>query len=895
VSTATSAAVADAINDGTTTIAPSQNAVFDALALKASIASPTFTGTVSGITSTMVGLTNVDNTSDADKPVSDKTQTELNLKASIASPTFTGTVAIPTLIAGSNTYPTTSGSVNQVLTSDGSGTLAWSTPASSGATNINGLSDALVESSSIYLGKDPSGTTDNANNNVSVGISALNFITTGNNNVAVGFQSLYANTGGYSNTAIGDNVMRFNIDGFRNTAIGTHSLYKNTAGQNNVSNGGYSLHNNTTGSNSSAFGYKALYRSTGSGNTGLGYQAGDVITTGTNNVIIGKDADPSDDSAINQIVIGYNATGAGDDTVQLGNTSVNNVKTSGTITAGTVTYPNADGTANQVLKTDGLGTLAWSTPSSGASGTTNYLSKFTGTTTLGNSLVYDDGTNVGVGTSTPSSLFQIGGETTSDLNLKFDRVLNQSAALKIGYRNYQWRMKTETDSGTLNPLNFSYYNSVTNTDVTRLTITNSGIYIPNNLEVVGSTTLQGDVNLNSSLSVNNDQFSVDALTNKVGVLTGSPSSMFQVGGNGDFDNPLRYDYGNSIGTLKFGYRQYEFRMKTVTDSGILTNLIYSYYNSSNDTDVESMRISNSGLVTLNSLKISGGSPGAGKVLTSDASGLTSWSTPSVASSSDFVDLTTAQTIAGAKTFSADIKVGTLEIKASAENQSTLIGTGVTSSTGINITAIGFMALNGNTGIDNTAIGSNTMRNSGATSGNTAIGEGAGGDNGGNTGGNNTFIGKGAVLNYVSTSISNATAIGNGSLVAASNSIQLGNTSITNVKTSGTITAGVVTYPNTHNSTAGQVLITDASGVANWGSAAATVREVADEFSAASSQTSFTLTQTPSANSKVKMYINGIRISNTAYSVSGATLTYTEANNGSYTLTASDRVQFDYFY
>ena len=37
--------VADAINDGTTTVAPSQNAVFDALAAKAPIASPTFTGT----------------------------------------------------------------------------------------------------------------------------------------------------------------------------------------------------------------------------------------------------------------------------------------------------------------------------------------------------------------------------------------------------------------------------------------------------------------------------------------------------------------------------------------------------------------------------------------------------------------------------------------------------------------------------------------------------------------------------------------------------------------------------------------------------------------------------------------------------------------------------------
>ena len=270
-----------------------------------------------------------------------------------------------TITAGAITIPNTDGTANQVLKTDGSGTLAWSTPASSGATNINGLSDALVESNSIYLGKDPSGTTDNANYNVSVGISALNFITTGDNNVAVGFQSLYANTTGYSNTAIGDNVMRFNIDGFRNTAIGTHSLYKNTTGQNNVSNGGYSLHNNTTGSNSSAFGYKALYNSTGSNNTGIGYQAGDLITTGTNNVIIGVNADTSSNNAINQIVIGHGATGAGDNTVQLGNTSITNVKTSGTLTAGAITIPNTDGTSGQVLSTNGSGAVSWTNAPTG--------------------------------------------------------------------------------------------------------------------------------------------------------------------------------------------------------------------------------------------------------------------------------------------------------------------------------------------------------------------------------------------------------------------------------------------------------------------------------------------------------------------------------------------------
>jgi len=70
---------------------------------KAPIADPTFTGTVSGVTKTHVGLGNVDNTTDANKPVSNATQTALDLKAPIASPTFTGTPAAPLAVTGTNT------------------------------------------------------------------------------------------------------------------------------------------------------------------------------------------------------------------------------------------------------------------------------------------------------------------------------------------------------------------------------------------------------------------------------------------------------------------------------------------------------------------------------------------------------------------------------------------------------------------------------------------------------------------------------------------------------------------------------------------------------------------------------------------------------------------------
>lgn len=85
---------------------PVSTAQQTALNLKADLASPTFTGTPTlpagtlGLTKTTVGLANVDNTSDANKPVSTAQQTALNLKANLASPTFTGTVTLPSTTNG---------------------------------------------------------------------------------------------------------------------------------------------------------------------------------------------------------------------------------------------------------------------------------------------------------------------------------------------------------------------------------------------------------------------------------------------------------------------------------------------------------------------------------------------------------------------------------------------------------------------------------------------------------------------------------------------------------------------------------------------------------------------------------------------------------------------------
>jgi len=82
---------------------PVSSAAVTAIGLKANIASPTFTGTVSGITKSMVSLGNVDNTADSAKPVSTAAQTALDLKAPLASPALTGVPTAPTAAAATNT------------------------------------------------------------------------------------------------------------------------------------------------------------------------------------------------------------------------------------------------------------------------------------------------------------------------------------------------------------------------------------------------------------------------------------------------------------------------------------------------------------------------------------------------------------------------------------------------------------------------------------------------------------------------------------------------------------------------------------------------------------------------------------------------------------------------
>jgi uncharacterized protein (TIGR02145 family) len=101
---------------------------------KAPINNPIFTGTVSGITQAMVGLPNVDNTSDVNKSISTATQTALNLKLNISD---TAAMLLNYRNNGSG-LPTSGNSLGDMLYWNGSAWVKLSAGSAGKVLKING-------------------------------------------------------------------------------------------------------------------------------------------------------------------------------------------------------------------------------------------------------------------------------------------------------------------------------------------------------------------------------------------------------------------------------------------------------------------------------------------------------------------------------------------------------------------------------------------------------------------------------------------------------------------------------------------------------------------------------------------------------------------------------------
>lgn len=106
--------------------------------------------------------------------------------------------------------------------------------------------------------------------------------------------------------------------------------------------------------------------------------------------------------------------------------------------------------------------------------------------------------------------------------------------------------------------------------------------------------------------------------------------------------------------------------------------------------------------------------------------------------------------------------------------------------------------------------------------------------------------------------------------------------------------------NTYGSTTAIPIITvDSKGritAVTTTNIAPTLTEINEEFlTPTASQTAFTITQTPASSTKVKMFINGVLIKGSAHTKAGNVITYIPANNGNYTITTNDEVIFYYYY
>jgi hypothetical protein len=225
------------------------------------------------------------------------------------------------------TLPTADGTTGQVLTTNGSGTLSFTSPGASLAGQTDSASpfetslgfEAGLNTTGVnntFVGYQAGKENTTGANNTAVGYRALDTATTGSDNVAVGFQTLVRVSTETKNTAVGYRALR-NAVGSDSTAVGynagagaaalfgaaSQSLFGAFAGE----------FANTT--ETVAVGHQALRASsslalTGTSNIGIGSQAGFSLSTGLRNFLGGSQAGLSLTTGSFNVAIGNGALDA---------------------------------------------------------------------------------------------------------------------------------------------------------------------------------------------------------------------------------------------------------------------------------------------------------------------------------------------------------------------------------------------------------------------------------------------------------------------------------------------------------------------------------------------------------------------------------------------------------
>ena len=157
---------------------------------------------------------------------------------------------------------------------------------------------------------------------------------------------------GSGNVVFGGSAFNQNAAADDNTVIGNSAMANATTGNNNVAVGAYALGANTTGYWNNALGFGSLQgNTTGFQNIAVGNATLGINTTGFQNTAIGNQADVAVEDLNNATAIGHAAIVDASNKIQLGNTDVTSVNTSGTYTGAGFKTPN--GTASEFLMADG--------------------------------------------------------------------------------------------------------------------------------------------------------------------------------------------------------------------------------------------------------------------------------------------------------------------------------------------------------------------------------------------------------------------------------------------------------------------------------------------------------------------------------------------------------------
>ena len=134
-----------------------------------------------------------------------------------------------------------------------------------------------------------------------------------------------------------------------NIAIGVNAMSALTDGDNNVALGYDAAKSITDKTLITAVGYMALTNTTNNSNTALGSSAGSANNAGYNHSLFGMNAQPASANTVNATAIGFGAS-ASYNSIRLGNTSITNVNTSGSITtSGSLGVGTASPAANSAL------------------------------------------------------------------------------------------------------------------------------------------------------------------------------------------------------------------------------------------------------------------------------------------------------------------------------------------------------------------------------------------------------------------------------------------------------------------------------------------------------------------------------------------------------------------